>query len=203
MPLAVRKVGGKERRAAMEDKKIIELFFARSEQAIECVRERYGDLCRHIAANMLSDPGDVEECVSDTYLALWNAIPPARPEKLRPFVARIARNQAGNRHAYNTAIKRGRGMTVSLEELEPCLASSRDVEEELDGKELTLAIERFLLTLDADSRNVFLRRYWFYDSVEQIAAGMGATKSWVKTRLLRTRNKLRKHLIKEGFIYEP
>ena len=187
----------------MEDKKIIELFFARSERAIECVRERYGDLCRHIAANMLSDPEDVEECVSDTYLALWNAIPPARPQKLRPFIARIARNQAGNKLAYNRAQKRGREMQISLDELEPWLISARDVEGELDGKELTRAIERFLLTLDADSRNVFLRRYWFYDSIEQIAAGFGATESWVKSRLLRARSKLRSYLIKEGYIYEP
>ena len=186
----------------MEDKKIIELFFARSEQAIECVRERYGDLCRHIASNLLPDPGDVEECLSDTYLALWNAIPPARPQKLRPFVARIARNQARNKLAYNMAQKRGREVTVPLEELEPWLASSRDVEGELDGKELTRAIERFLLTMDADSRNVFLRRYWFYDSIEQIAAGFGATESWVKSRLLRARSKLRIYLIEEGYIYE-
>lgn len=186
----------------MEDKKIIELFFARSEQAIECVKERYGALCRQIAANMLSDPEDVEECLSDTYMALWDAIPPARPQKLRPFVARIARNQAGNKLAYNRALKRGREVTVPLEELEPWLASARDVERELDGKELTRAIERFLLTLDADSRNVFLRRYWFYDSVEQIAEGYGATESWVKSRLLRTRSKLRIYLIKEGYIYE-
>ena len=187
----------------MEDKKFIELFFARSERAIECVRERYGDLCRHIASNMLSDPEDVEECVNDTYLALWNAIPPARPQKLRPFVARIARNQAGNKLAYNSARKRGREVTVPLEELEPWLASSRDVEGELDGKELTRAIERFLLTLDADSRNVFLRRYWFFDSIEQIAAGFGASESGVKSRLLRARSKLRSYLIKEGYIYEP
>lgn len=186
----------------MEDKKIIELFFARSEQAIEGVRERYGDLCRHIAANMLSDPGDVEECVSDTYLALWNAIPPARPQKLRPYIARVARNQARNKFAHNTAKKRGREVTLSLEELGPWLASSRDVEGELDGKELTRAIECFLLTLDTDSRNVFLRRYWFYDSIEQIAAGFGASESWVKSRLLRARSKLRIYLIKEGFIYE-
>ena len=186
----------------MEDKKIIELFFARSERAIECVRERYGDLCRHIASNMLSDPEDVEECLSDTYLALWNAIPPAQPHKLRPFVARIARNQAGNKLAYNSARKRGREVTVPLEELEPWLASSWDVEGELDGKELTRAIERFLLTLDADSRNVFLRRYWFCDSIEQIAAGFGTTESWVKSRLLRTRSKLRSYLIKEGYLYE-
>ena len=130
----------------MGDKKIIELFFARSEQAIECVKERYGALCRQIAANMLSDPEDVEECLSDTYMALWNAIPPARPQKLRPFVARIARNQAGNKLAYNRALKRGREVTVPLEELEPWLASSWDEEGELDGKELTRAIERFLLT---------------------------------------------------------
>lgn len=187
----------------MGDKKIIELFFARSEQAIECVKERYGALCRQIAANMLSDPEDVEECLSDTYMALWNAIPPARPQKLRPFVARIARNQAGNKLAYNRALKRGREVTVPLEELEPWLASTRDVDAELDGKELTRAIERFLLTLDKDSRNVFLRRYWFFDSIEQIAAGFGASESWVKSRLLRARSKLRSYLIKEGYIYEP
>lgn len=186
----------------MEDKKIIELFLARSERAIGCVQERYGDLCRHIAANILPDPEDVEECVNDTYLALWNAIPPARPQILRPFVARIARNQAISKYRHNTAKKRGREVTVPLEELEPWLISSGTVEQEIEGKELTRAIERFLLTLDADSRNVFLRRYWFYDSVEQIAAGFGATESWVKSRLLRTRSKLRIYLIKEGYIYE-
>ena len=166
------------------------------------MQERYGDLCRHIAANILPEPEDVEECVNDTYLALWNAIPPARPQILRPFVARIARNQAISKYRHNAAKKRGREVTVPLEELEPWLMSNQDVQGELDGKELTRAIERFLLTLDADSRNVFLRRYWFYDSVEQIAAGFGATESWVKSRLLRARSKLRIYLIKEGYIYE-
>ena len=185
----------------MEDKKIIELFFARSEQAIECVKERYGALCRQIAANMLSDPEDVEECLSDTYMALWDAIPPARPQKLRPFVARIARNQAGNKLAYNRALKRGREVTVPLEELEPWLASTRDVERELDGKELIRAIERFLLTLDADSRNVFLRRYWFFDSVRQLSRSFGMTESHVKVKLYRMRKALKHYLEQEADIY--
>ena len=186
----------------MEDSVIIAMFEARDEAAIAVTADRYGKMCLSIARGILGSPQDAEECTQDAYLRLWNAIPPAQPQKLRPFVARIARNQAGNKLAYNSARKRGREVTVPLEELEPWLASSRDVEGELDGKELTRAIERFLLTLDADSRNVFLRRYWFCDSVEQIAAGFGATESWVKSRLLRTRSKLRIYLIKEGYIYE-
>ena len=186
----------------MEDQKIIELFFARSEEAIEWTRRKYGALCARIAGNMLSSPEDAEECVNDTLLALWNAIPPARPQLLGAYAARIARNQAGKRLTYNAAQKRGGEMTLSLEELDACLAGSADVEQEVQIWELTQAIEGFLETLDLDSRNMFLRRYWFFDSIEQIAAGFGVTQSKVKTRLFRARGKLREHLIKEGYLYE-
>ena len=186
----------------MEDAKIIELFFARSEQAIAQAREKYGPLCQMIAGNMLRNAEDVEECVNDTLLAVWNAIPPARPQVLSAFIARIARNQARNKLTYNTAQKRSLEMAVSLEELDACLASNADVQQELEGRELVHIIEEFLLTLDADSRNMFIRRYWFYDSVEEIAAGFGVTQSKVKSRLFRAREKLRAHLVWEGYIYE-
>lgn len=186
----------------MEDQKIIELFFARSEEAIEWTRKKYGALCAWIAGNILSNPEDADECVNDALLALWNTIPPARPQRLGAYAARIARNQAGKRLTYNAAQKRGDGMTLSLEELDACLAGSADVEQEVQSRELTRVIEGFLDTLDADSRNIFLRRYWFFDSIEQIAAGFGMTQSKVKTRLFRTRGKLREYLIKEGYLYE-
>lgn len=186
----------------MEDQKIIELFFARSEQAIEKTREKYGALCAWIAGNICGSPEDAEECVNDTLLALWDAIPPARPQMLGPYAVRVARNQARNRVTYNAAQKRGEGMTVSLEELDACLAGPADVEREVQGRELTRAIEAFLETLDPDTRNMFLRRYWFFDSIEQIAAGFGMTQSKVKTRLFRARGKLREYLIKEGYIHE-
>ena len=186
----------------MEDHKIIELFFARSEEAIAQVREKYGPMCRKIAANMLKNAEDVEECVNDALLALWNAIPPARPQLLRPYIARISRNQAKNRLVYNKAQKRSTEMAVSLEELDDCLASPGSVEQELEGRELTRVIEAFLLTLDPDSRNMFLRRYWFYDSVEEIASGFGVSKNNVKVRLFRAREKLRAHLVQEGYLYE-
>lgn len=186
----------------MEDQKIIELFFARSEQAIAQTREKYGVLCTWIAKNMLSSPEDVEECVSDALLALWNAIPPAKPQLLGPYAARVTRNLARNRLTYNTAQKRSEAMQVSLQELEACLVSPIDVEQEVLTKELTACIEEFLRSTDEESRNIFLRRYWFFDSIEQIAAGFGISRSKVKMRLLRTRNQLRQHLILEGFIDE-
>lgn len=186
----------------MEDQKIIELFFARSEDAIEWTRKKYGALCARIAGNMLSNPEDADECVNDTFLALWNAIPPAQPQLLGAYAARIARNQARKRLTYNAAQKRGSEMTLSLEELDACLAGPTDVEREVQSRELTQAVEGFLETLDADSRNIFLRRYWFFDSIEQIAAGLGMSQSKVKTRLFRARGKLREYLIKEGYVYE-
>ena len=186
----------------MEDKKIVELFFARSEQAIAQVREKYGPLCQKIAGNMLKNAEDTEECVNDAMLALWNAIPPARPQVLSAFIARITRNQARNKLTYNNALKRSREMSVSMEELEACLASPVNVEQELEGRELVRQIEEFLMTLDADSRNMFLRRYWFYDSVEQIALGFGVSESKVKSRLFRAREKLRAYLVQEEYIYE-
>lgn len=199
---AVRKTLLTERRMPMEDQKIVELFFDRSELAIEKTREKYGALCAWVAGNMLSDPQDVEECVNDAMLALWNAIPPAKPQLLGAFAARVTRNQARNRFTYQAAQKRDMAQRLPLAELEPYLADSRDVELEVQGRELTRCIERFLQTLDGESRNMFLRRYWFFDSVEQIAAGFGVTKSKVKMRLLRTRTKLREYLIQEGYINE-
>ena len=186
----------------MEDKRIIELFFQRSETALTLTREKYGDLCARVAGNMLFDPEDAEECVNDAMLALWNTIPPAKPQLLGPFVARITRNLARNRIAYNTAKKRAEAATVSLGELDACLVGREDVQHQVEQKELTAAIEAFLHTLDEESRNIFLRRYWFFDTVEQIAAGMGLGHSKVKMRLLRTRTKLRAYLIKEGFLDE-
>lgn len=186
----------------MEDTKIIELFFARSEQAIVKAREKYGPLCQMIAGNMLRNAEDAEECINDTLLAVWNAIPPARPQVLSAFIARIARNQARNKLTYNTAQKRSWEMSVSMEELETCLASPVNIEQELEGRELVRLIEEFLMTLDTDSRNMFIRRYWFYDSIEQIAEGFGVTKSKVKSRLFRAREKLRAYLVQEEYIYE-
>lgn len=151
---------------------------------------------------MLSSPEDAEECVNDAMLALWDTIPPERPRLLGAYVLRLTRNLARNRIAYNTAQKRGSAATVSLGELEACLAGQDDVQRQVEQKELTEAIEAFLHTLDEDGRNIFLRRYRFCDTVEQIAAGMGLSRSKVKMRLLRTRNKLRSYLIQEGYLDE-
>lgn len=186
----------------MDDQKIIELFFQRSEQALHETREKYGALCARIAGNMLPSPEDAEECVNDAMLALWNAIPPTRPQFLGAFAARITRNQARNRIAYNAARKRAAASEIPLKELDACLAGPENVEHQVLEKELTAAIEAFLYTLDGDSRNIFLRRYWFFDTVEQISAGLGISRSKVKARLLRTRTKLRAYLIKEGYLDE-
>ena len=186
----------------MDDEKIIALFFQRSELAIEQAREKYGPLCARVAGNMLSEAEDVEECVNDTFLALWNTIPPEEPQFLGAYAAKITRNLARNRLARNVAQKRGEGMRVSMEELGACLVSPVDVEQQVMAKEMARSIETFLYSLDGESRNIFLRRYWFFDTVEQIAAGLGIGRSKVKMRLLRTRAKLREHLIKEGYLDE-
>lgn len=184
----------------MDDKEIVELFLQRSETAIDAVSQRYGAMCRGIAMNLLRSQEDAEECVNDTWHALWNAIPPQEPEKLGPFIARITRNLAMKRLSHHGAQKRT-AVTVSYEELSQCIPAGQTVEDILEQKELLQKLEKFLDTLDRDSRDLFLRRYWFMDSIAQIAEGFGMTQTRVTTRLYRIRNKLKDYLAKEADIY--
>lgn len=178
----------------MDDEKIISLLWQRAESAIAALAQRFGGRLYATAMNLLSDRQDAEECVNDTYLALWNAIPPRRPEPLSPFVYRVGRNIALNRLRANTAMKRS-GYDLSLEELSWCISTPCKE----DAHALGRAIDAFLDTIHTLDRVIFLRRYWFGDSVKDIAQQLKTTENAVSMRLHRTRNKLRIYLTEEGY----
>ena len=183
----------------MEDDKIIDLFFIRSEQAIDELDKAHGSAVRKTAANILYSKQDVEETVNDTYMGCWTSIPPARPAPLVSFVCRIARNIAVSRVRCETAAKRNSGFDLVLDEIEEFVPSKFDVESELEVKELVSVINGFLAALDYDDRYIFLRRYWYADPVKDIAAAMSCRENRVSVRLTRLRKKLRKILEKEGY----
>ncbi len=183
----------------MEDREIIELYWRRSERAIACSEEKYGAYCRAVARQILRSLEDTEECVSDTWLAAWNAMPPHRPAVLRTFLGRLTRNLAVNRRIYDGAQKRGGGeVSLALDELREC-AGGDTAEEAFEAAELGRLIDRFLRGLSASECNLFLRRYWYLDSIDMLAARYGLRPGAVKTRLHRTREKLRTFLRKEGY----
>lgn len=184
----------------MEDTKIIALYLARDEQAVAETEKKYGRYCYTLANGILASPQDSEEVVSDTYLKTWEAIPPQRPAVLRMFLAKITRNLAFSRWRAANAQKRGRGeLEVVLEELEDCIPAPGGVEEALGLKELTLAIRAFLDTQKVREQNIFLRRYFFVEETEAIAARYGMRPSAVNRSLSRTRAKLKDYLNKEGY----
>lgn len=148
----------------MEDSKIIDLFFAREEQAIEVLSIKYGRLVRQIAGNILCNRQDVEECINDIYLATWDTIPPNRPGQLVAYVCRIAKNLSITRYRHNCAKKRNSMYDVALDELEECLSMSKTPEQELEHKELTKQLETYLKTLSEQDQVIFVRRYWSANS---------------------------------------
>lgn len=184
----------------MEDSQIVGLLFERSEQAIGELDKRYGALVRKTAANILHDAQDAEECVNDTWLAVWNGVPPHRPEPLAGYVCRIARNLAVSKLRGRTAQKRNGEFDLVLDEMEDFIPAGTDVEADFEAKELAEAVDRFLAGLDYDDRFLFVRRYWFADSVGEIAAAMRVREARVSQRLFRLRERLRKFLQKEGLL---
>ncbi len=182
----------------MEDGKIIDLFFERSEQAIIELSEKYGPICLKLAENILGDRLDAEECVNDAYLGVWNAIPPQRPERLLSYVCRIVRNLAVKKYHGKTALKRNSSYDVSLDEIMECFPVSDGAAEGVDAAETADMIDRFLETLDARDRVMFVRRYWYADTAEDIAERFGTSGHYVSVRLSRMRKALKKYLIKEG-----
>ncbi|MBQ8816650.1 MAG: sigma-70 family RNA polymerase sigma factor [Lachnospiraceae bacterium] len=183
----------------MEDKQIIELFWARAEQAITATDEKYGKYCYYIAYNILHSNEDSEECVNDTYLKAWESIPPHRPERLAAFLGKITRNLSINKYKYLTAGKRGEGQyEMALEELNECIPSAVSVEQIMEDRELSEVFNRFLEMLPVEKRKVFMRRYWYFSPVKEIAAEYGMSESKVKMSLLRTRSAFRQYLEKEG-----
>ena len=184
----------------MDDNEIIALFFSRSEQAIDALSGKYGKLCQIIAENILGNQLDAEECVNDTYLAVWNTIPPQKPNPLRTYVCKITRNIAVTRYHANTALKRNSHYDIALDELEECLCCADDAESHLLAKELSHLLDRFLAGLDRHTRVMFVRRYWFAEPVAQIAYDLGMRPNSVSVQLSQTGSKLRKFLIKEGYL---
>lgn len=183
----------------MDDSAIIELFFSRSEQAIQELDSKYGKVCHNLSYNILGSRQDAEECVNDAYLGTWNAIPPNRPNPLLAFLCRIVRNLSLMRYHSDRASKRGGGSySVALEELEDCLASPHTVEEDMEEQELIRLIEDFLETLSPESRVILIRRYWFSDSYGEIAAQTGLTEKNVSVRLTRSRKQLRNYFEEKG-----
>lgn len=185
----------------IEDEKIIEMFFERSEQGIRELDIKYGKVCHKLSYNIVNSRQDAEECVNDAYFGAWNAIPPARPNPLLSYLLKIVRNLSLKAYWRTEAAKRGGRYTVALEEIGGCIADRKTVEDEIGAKELARIIEEFLDTLTVENRVIFLRRYWFADSYQDIAAFMGLTEKNVSVRLTRIRGKMKQYLMeREVFV---
>ena len=183
----------------MTDDEILDLYRERSESAIHETERQYGRYCKKIAMNILRNEEDSDECVNDTYLNVWNSIPPERPSVFPAFLGRIARNLALDRYKARKAQKRaGDETALLLSELEDCIPSGRSVEDEVEAGIIAEAVDRFLSGIGKDDRMFFVRRYWYADSIADIARRFAVGESKVKTNLFRTRNKLRDYLSKEG-----
>ncbi len=183
----------------MEDIRIIELYSARSERAIAETATKYGAYLNKIAFNILHDNMDAEECVSDTYMNVWEAIPPAFPKVFKSFIGKITRNLALDRYEKNTAQKRGGGRVPEcLEELAECVGGSSEGAGFTEELEISEILNDFLEGLKPDTRKIFVRRYWYMDSIKEIAEGYSLGESNVKTTLFRVREQLREYLEKEG-----
>ncbi|MBR7092910.1 MAG: sigma-70 family RNA polymerase sigma factor [Clostridia bacterium] len=182
----------------MDDSQIISLFLERSEQAITELSNKYGALCGRVAQNILHNQRDAEECVNEAYLAVWNTVPPRMPDPLSSYVCRIVRNLAVKQYHANTAAKRNSQYDVALDEVEACFPSARSVEQEADARQAAQALNRFLATLDRDSRVLFVRRYWYAASTEELAELLHISRHAVVIRLSRIRKKLKQYLYKEG-----
>ncbi len=182
----------------MDDKSIIELYFAKDEDAIGETQRKYGDLCYRIAYNVLGSREDAEECVNDTYTAMWGAIPPARPENLTAFISKIARNLSLKRLEHRMREKRS-GVSLSIDELGDVL-SEGDVSATVTEAELGKLISDFLRGQPRDVREVFIRKYFFFDSVKDISKRYSFTESKVKSMLFHTRKKLSDYLREKGIL---
>ena len=185
----------------MEDEKIIDLFFERSEQGIRELDNKYGKIFYSLSYNIVNNRQDAEECVNDAYLGAWNAMPPVRPNPLLSYILKIVRNISLNIYWRKKAVKRGGHYTVALEEIEGCIADQKTVEEEMEVQELAHIIEEFLDTLTVENRVIFMRRYWFADSCRDIAEFMGLSEKNISVRLTRIRGKMRQYLMeREVFV---
>lgn len=184
----------------MEDFKIVQLYWDRDQDAIKYTAQKYGNYCTSIAEKILGNREDAEECVNDTYMNTWNSIPTHRPEMLSAFLGKITRNLSFNRYRHNHADKRGGSeIPAILDELSECVSGTDDIENELAYKELVKAINGFLAALPQQKRNIFIRRYWYSDSIASIAKAYGMKENAVSMTLSRLRLKLHEYLTERGF----
>ena len=184
----------------MDDTTIVQLYWDRDERAIPATSGKYGNYCNSIAWNILGNREDAEECVNDTYMRAWNSMPPHRPNALSAFLGKITRNVSLNRYKQNTADKRGGGeVPAVLEEIAELVSDTDSVEQEVDRRELVKAIDAFLDGLPTEKRSLFLCRYWYFDSVSDLASRFGMTENHVSITLNRLRRKLHNDLLERGF----
>lgn len=181
----------------MQDDEILSLFEARDEKALAEIRAQYGALIKSVSYGILRSREDAEECENEVYLRAWNSIPPARPARLSAFLCRIARNVSLDRYDYNHASKRGE--TLPLEELETALKGTAAADDRLSENELSRLMSEFLKKQDYNSRVIFMRRFWFSDSIAEISRRMHISQGAVKTRISRTLKKLREYLVQQGY----
>ena len=185
----------------MDDKQILELYNERSETAISKTADKYGRYCHYIAYNILFNIQDSEECVNDTYLKAWQTIPPQYPSKLSTYLGKITRNLALNRYKYYNRQKRGEGQTeLVLEELLECVPTAESTEQAVEEKILVEVLNCFLNDLPEEKMKIFMRRYWYFSPIKEIANDFAMSESKVKMILSRSRSKLKQILEKEGII---
>lgn len=183
----------------MDDGQIIELYWARSETAISETANKYSKYCHCIAYNILHSNEDAEECVNDTYMRAWGAMPTQRPNRLSTFLGKITRNLSLNKYEKHTAEKRGFGQVpLALDELQDCIPDTNSVEQAIEDEALVEIFNRFLADLPTDTRKVFMQRYWYLSPIKEIATDYNFSESKTKMTLLRTRNELKQILEKEG-----
>ncbi len=184
----------------MEDAKIVELYWARSQRAISETASKYGNYCTSIAKNILGNYEDAEECVNDTYMKTWNSLPPHRPQMLSTFLGKITRNLSFNQYKMKHADKRGGyEIPIILDELSECVSGHDDVEKMIEYKAIVGEINAFLRELSREKRNIFIYRYWYSISVTDIAQICGMKENTVSMILSRTRKKLREYLTERGY----
>ncbi len=184
----------------MEDKSIIDLFWQRSEKAIEETEKKYGSYCYAISYRVLKNEADVQECVNDTYLRAWYAMPPKKPNNLRTFLGRIIRNLSLDKCQYYFAKKRkGDLIEIPLQELEECIAAGNSIEQELEIVELGREINKFLETLEKQQQIIFVQRYWYFFSNKEIAMKLKMSEKKVSYSLFQMRKKLKAYLEERGY----
>ena len=178
----------------IDDEKIIEMFFERSEQGIRELDIKYGKICHNLSYNIVNSRQDAEECVNDAYLGAWNAIPPTRPNPLLSYIVKIVRNISLKIYWRKEAAKRSGHYKIALEEIEGYIADQKTVEDEIEARELACIIGEFLDTLTLENRVIFMRRYWFSDSCKDIAEFVGLSERNISVRLTRIRQKMKSYL---------